>query len=586
MACHQNLLAIVTLALCGVLAVAETSACFPAYQMGANYADGATVSYQSANFKLVNRQWKQLGTCTVDAAPLPLNTPKGPAGGDCFVAWNPSKAPYFKGDKVSYKNMNYESAWWVGSYDVPGASQYNGWVSKGACTSANDETTSTVRATSTSASSKQTKPILTSSTASESSSTKVTSRSLGRPSSTASKESPPASKPTTTVKVYSSTPTTAVAATKSPAPAPANACPVGSRIRAVTSQRLQARVGSIHGNVLYDPSNESNNPYRPTSIQVQVTGSDGKAIQSCPITWTVQQATTHGWVYPESEATDNSGQASAFWVAGTQTSGPQILSASIINADNTVSTVTFSSSVTPHKTRANSIHVNWDSPTWTKFRMDLVPHAWPASTYYEAIGIQNGYCGIQNDRILFSMWEKGGKNPEVIRKHEKATCADFGGEGTGIQCRVYRTPAVDVTYTFEMTVADAPGGLQDYTVSVKDGASGEVTEIATLRFQGRQDNRGAYGFVEDFYEQTESCLEAAVRAVTFKNVEYVDAKSGKSVRMGEKNAYGTAVFTPNHNEVCVNYKFNFENGEFWAGSGGVDMGTPLNMPGGDSVYRQ
>ncbi|KAJ3234901.1 hypothetical protein HDU81_001044 [Chytriomyces hyalinus] len=573
MTCQQNLLTIMTVALCGVLAVAETSTCYPAYQMGVSYTDGATVSYQSFNFKLVNRQWKQLGMCATDATPtLPLNTPEGPAGGDCFVAWNPSKAPYYKGDKVSYRNVIYESAWWVGSNDVPGASEYNGWVSKGACTAANDETTSTVKTTT----------ILTRSTASGAAPTKTTSRSLDRPSSATSAESPA----TTTAKVSSSAPPSTVLATKSPAPAPANACPVGSQIRAVTSQKLQGRVGSVHGNVLYDPSNESNNLYRPTSIQVQVTGSDGRAIQSCPITWTVQQATTHGWVYPDAESTDNSGQASAFWVAGTQTSTPQILSASIVNADNTVSTVSFSSSVAPHKTRANSIHVNWDSPTWTKFRMDLVPHAWPASTYYEAIGIQNGYCGIQNDRILFSMWENGGKNPEVIRKHEKATCADFGGEGTGIQCRVYMTPAVDVAYRFEMTVADAPGGLQDYAVSVKEGASGEVIEIAVLRFQGRQDNRGAYGFVEDFYEQKDSCLEASVRAVTFKNVEYVDFKSGKSVRVGEKSAYGTAVFTPNHNEVCVNYKFNFENGEFWAGSGGVDLGVPLNLPGGDTVYRQ
>ncbi|KAI9326173.1 hypothetical protein BDR26DRAFT_957879 [Obelidium mucronatum] len=209
----------------------------------------------------------------------------------------------------------------------------------------------------------------------------------------------------------------------------------------------------------------------------------------------------------------------------------QTVDAVLTRDDGSKSTVSFSGSGIPHSTRSNSIHVMWETSTpWTKFSVDLTPHSWPRTTYYAAIGVNNGYCGIQNKMVLFSFWEYNGKDPQVLSKHANTTCGSFGGEGTGIQCKFPYTPAINATYTFEMSVVDAPGGLQDYTLVFTDQSAKDRYTIATMRYQSTQQNHGAYGFVEDWATDYASCLESEQRHITFSNVKYFnDNKEWKSV---------------------------------------------------------
>ncbi|KAI8612212.1 hypothetical protein BC830DRAFT_591645 [Chytriomyces sp. MP71] len=77
-----------------------------------------------------------------------------------------------------------------------------------------------------------------------------------------------------------------------------------------------------------------------------------------------------------------------------------------------------------------------------------------------------------------------------------------------------------------MKVVELSGGLQDYSIIFTDGSAGTQIEIAMFHMNGRQDNYGAYGFIEDFASQKPSCLEIEERSLTFSNVKDVDAKRG------------------------------------------------------------
>ncbi|KAJ3003125.1 UNVERIFIED_CONTAM: hypothetical protein HDU68_005865, partial [Siphonaria sp. JEL0065] len=95
-------------------------------------------------------------------------------------------------------------------------------------------------------------------------------------------------------------------------------------------------------------------------------------------------------------------------------------------------------------------------------------------------------------------------------------------------------------------------------------------------------NYGAYAFVEDFWQESTSCLDTDARTVKFGNVKSVPLGSTTNswVPVTRSQGYGDAVFTPNHNEVCVNYEFKYTaDGAFQLTSGGPDVFLPLNLPG-------
>lgn len=352
-------------------------------------------------------------------------------------------------------------------------------------------------------------------------------------------------------------------------------CENGAVITAITPNAGFARVGSVFSKTLYQPSDtEPNTTHQPQKIQVQVT-QNGKGLAGCNVAWIPKQGEQSGWVFPDAAVSDSNGYVSAWWTAGTATS--QSLDVSIQQRDGAIKSTMILGSATPHATRANSIHLSWSTPKWDKFSAEVTPITWEPTTYYEVIGINGGYTGIQSHQLLFSLWDVNGVSPVVIDKGT-SKCSNFGGEGTGIKCETPFIPKTNVTYRFEMEVADAPAATQDYTVFFTDTSSNVRQKLATMRLPRPQTNSGAYGFVEDWSTEGSSCIDNKPRAAYFGNVKYLDQATGTWVNVTK--ASGTAVYTPSHNEVCSNYSHTVEAGRFKLSTGGTSVGQPLNMPGG------
>lgn len=352
-------------------------------------------------------------------------------------------------------------------------------------------------------------------------------------------------------------------------------CENGAQITAITPNAGYARVGSVYSKTLYQPSDSSpNDTHQPQKIQVQVT-MNGKGLSGCNVAWIPKQGEQSGWVFPDAPTSDANGYVSAWWTAGSAAS--QSLDVSIQQKDGTIKSATIVGSASPHATRANSIHLSWSTPNWDKFSAEVTPITWEPTTYYEVIGINGGYTGIQSHQLLFSLWDVNGVSPVVIDKGS-SKCSNFGGEGTGIKCETAFVPKTNVTYRFEMEVADAPSSTQDYTVYFTDTSTNVRQKLATMRLPRPQTNAGAYGFVEDWGTEGSSCIDNKPRAAYFGNVKYLDHASGAWVNVTK--ASGTAVYTPTHNEVCSNYSHAVEAGRFKLSTGGTSVGQPLNMPGG------
>ena len=358
-----------------------------------------------------------------------------------------------------------------------------------------------------------------------------------------------------------------------------NDCEVGSTITAVTSSAGVARIGSVFSSSLYDPTNETNNTsHNPKKLQVRVT-KNGVAKANCSVVWQPTNSTTQGWVFADSPVTDANGYAYAWWVAGSAKN--QTLNVSIQQTDGVVKSVPITGTAYAHSTRANSIHVAWNTPAWEQFKVDVTPQTWEPTTYYMAIGFDGGYSGIQSSQTLFSLWDVNGVSPVVIDKGI-STCSNFGGEGTGIKCEAPITPKTGVSYRFELQTAVVVAGKQDYTMYFTDLSTNVRKKLGTLRIPVVKQQSGAYGFVEDWYTEGSNCLNNAVRAARYSNVSYFDKTTKAWVAVN--SATGDAVYTPNHNEICSNYKFDFANGVFNLSTGGNSVGYPLNLPGSAKTY--
>lgn len=556
-------------------------ACIPVSGWAASCASGWTAdtvytsnqqaSYQGSNYRAkwwtrgdqpgTTGQWgvwELLGSCssgtpgpsvtptaTRQPSPTPTSTPTPhptvtpttvatvaptPAASNCHASWQSGTA-YTTGQRVTHNGRNFEAKWWSRGTTPTVSDNYGPWKDLGSCGTATGTPTPAPTAT-------------------------------PRPSVTPQ----PTATPTATA-----TP----APTSTPTPVAGDACPAGSSITAITSSAGVARIGSVYSATLYDPSNEtsSNNTHQPQQIRVKVSAG-GKAVADCKVNWEPVNGNDSGWVFPLAEKTDASGQVAAWWVAG-KASFQRVL-ASIATADGAVRDAEITGQAYPHETRANSVHVNWSTPTsWDRFSVDVTPLSWAPTTYYSAINFPGGYTGIQSSQVLFSLWDVNGVSPIVVDKGN-ATCSNFGGEGTGIKCYAPITPKVNVTYRFELEVAPTSDGRTDYTLYFTDGSTGVRSKFATMRYQSKVTPYGASGFVEDWWEAKANCLANTARTAYFHNIQYRDKASGswKEIR----KATADAVYNEWHNEICANYRFSAENGKFRISTGGEQVGPPLNLP--------
>ena len=355
-------------------------------------------------------------------------------------------------------------------------------------------------------------------------------------------------------------------------------CPAGSEIVALTPHAGIARMGSVFSKTLYNPNDksQSNNSHQPQQIRVQV-NQGGSAISGCEVDWVSEGNAENGWVFPDRTTTDDNGTIAAWWTAGT--AYDQTVYARIKTTEGEISQTSISGSAQPHETRSNSIHINWSSGTWDHFSVDVTPITLPETTYYSTINFPGGYTGLQTNKILFSVWDVDGVDAQIVDPGI-ATCEGFGGEGTGAKCYIPYAPETGTTYRFEVEVSHRVSNRTDYIMYFTDMSNGDRTRLAHLRYGRRVHPQGAAGFVEDWWQTGNSCLETEERSVYFHNVRY---KLGSDAFKPITNARGTAVYNQWHNEICANYSFRAEDGKFLWSSGGKDkVGRPQNLPNSSS----
>ncbi|WP_211251786.1 DUF3472 domain-containing protein [Andreprevotia chitinilytica] len=483
-----------------------------------------------------------LGTRLLGAAALTVCVASAYAAS--YPAWSATTI-YTGGEYVTFQGYNYQAQWWTQG-DSPATNsgpQYSGkvWLTLGAATGATPTPAPTPKPTATPA---------------------------PTPKPTATPTPVPTPKPT-------AVPTPTPTATPTPTPVPSG-CDNASVITATTTSAGVARIGSVYSATLYDPTlTTTNTTHQPQKITVQVTRA-GSPLAGCKVSWTPQNGTASGWVFPLSDKSDASGNVSAWWVAGTASS--QAVTASIQHQDGSQRTAQITGQAYPHQTRANSIHINWSTGTWDRFTVDVTPQTWGPTTYYSAVNWVGAYTGIQSGQLLFSVWDVNGVSPTVIDQGMATTCKNFGGEGTGIQCLLPFTPQVNVAYRFEVDIDPTTDGRTDYTVYFTDMSNGVRKKFATLRYPTTVSAWYASGFVEDWSDAQANCIANPARIAYFGNVQYRDKATNQWVKVTK--ASGDAVYTPTHNEICSNYQFGVESGNFKLSTGGDAVGQPLNLPGG------
>ena len=95
---------------------------------------------------------------------------------------------------------------------------------------------------------------------------------------------------------------------------------------------------------------------------------------------------------------------------------------------------------------ATSCHLRYgpELPDWinsaTEWKLECTVKVEKSTscTYFMVCGFNAGYCGIQDlpggeRKAIFSIWNSGPINVELVEANPKAEVSKFGGEGTGIK---------------------------------------------------------------------------------------------------------------------------------------------------------
>jgi Domain of unknown function (DUF3472)/Bacterial Ig-like domain (group 2) len=264
----------------------------------------------------------------------------------------------------------------------------------------------------------------------------------------------------------------------------------------------------------------------PQPLQVRLTTPDGTPVAGATVMWRVSgegggaSAGTNGWVFPFASVTDASGVAATRWVAG---DGADQLVIAFSGADT--ARIRAQAAGTAHA--ANSVHLDYFTPSLARaeaFRIEIEPQSAPNATYYEAIGFDGGYTGLQTSgdlggkQVIFSVWDVNGVGAQLVDA-SGSMCASFGGEGTGIKCRFLYDWQAGRRYRFE--VQAVPGAATtDLTAWFTDVTAGTSRKVATLRLAKVSAMNHNDVFVEDFGPAAPTCLQAAFRAVKIREPEY------------------------------------------------------------------
>ena len=366
-------------------------------------------------------------------------------------------------------------------------------------------------------------------------------------------------------------------------------CPIGSSISGTVTDSIYANPGVVFS----DDSNLPDN-HNPQAIQFRVT-LDGSPLEGCEIRFEIEDG--NGWFFPAFRQTNNNGDLHGYWTAGSII-GDQTMSAYITWSSGERRYLNISGEVTDTSTRTNSIHLNYEpSGEYEEFSIRATPGTGPLATYYSTINWAGSYGGIQFDgdttKVLFSTWDTNGMDAEIIDDGSCNVVHDFGGEGTGVSCRLILPPSVHGsipglpddymlvpgdTYETSIQISDCGTNCQDYSFFFTDITRGlGPISLGTQRYKSDLINNWASSFVEEWLPHG-NCLSAE-RSVLFHDI--------KAKVNGEWEYFDQARFTPNYipsnNEICANYYAEGTEDGFQLSSGGDRLvGQPRIS--GDSYF--
>ncbi|MCY3764480.1 MAG: DUF3472 domain-containing protein [Gemmatimonadetes bacterium] len=256
------------------------------------------------------------------------------------------------------------------------------------------------------------------------------------------------------------------------------------------------------------------------TIVVTALDGEGSPVAGAGYRWSTDRYS--GWVYPAHGVTDDLGRLQTTWVAGWP--GKGTLSLTVENESSRLTKELATLSTTPANPPAGDATIwihNRNHPS-AGYSIDMTPLTEPTGTFYVAIQWDGGYTGLQRggdrfDRQLqFSVWDAPGfGDAKLIDKASDVVCGTFGGEGTGVKCRLDYRWTVESTYRFEITEVEMNGGSA-ITLHVTDLATESRRFVGTLRFARRAQMRSFGMFVEDFIVRAQHCLAREVRSVAFR----------------------------------------------------------------------
>jgi len=366
-------------------------------------------------------------------------------------------------------------------------------------------------------------------------------------------------------------------------------CPTGSSISGTVADSIYANPGVVF-------SDDSNLPddHNPQSIQFQV-NLDGSPLEGCEIRYEIEDG--NGWFFPAHRQTNNNGGIHGYWTAG-PIIGDQAMSAYItwptgekryLNITGEVSDVTLITA---------SIHAKYQfSGEFEEFSILATPATAPRGTFYKTLGANGAYGGIQfvnsdTTMIIFSTWDVGGRDAQIVNNGSCNEIVGFSGEGTGVSCRIRLPPSTygDVadlpddymlvtghTYQTSIEIQDCGTNCQAYTFIFEDITRGfGPISLGTQRYMSDSINTRGSVFVEDFY-RLGNCVEGYQGESSERSILYEDARALVDLEWeNDPELQFSAVYGGWPEEICSNYYAERTESGILMSSGGVRLvGPPI-----------
>jgi len=366
-------------------------------------------------------------------------------------------------------------------------------------------------------------------------------------------------------------------------------CPSGSTIAGDTGDAGYANPG-----VVFSENSNLPDEHDPKRITFTVT-LNGSTLEDCIVKSEIDEG--NGWFFSSNNRTNSDGEIYGYWTAGSEI-GLQTMRAYVTWPDGEKKYANVTGEVSDTSSRTNSIHLNYyPSGTYDSFSVQATPGTGPVATYYSTINWRGAYGGIQFDgsttKVIFSTWDVNGMDAEIRDTGDCNDVVDFGGEGTGVSCRLLFPPSEHGaipglpddymlvpghTYDTTIEITDCGTNCQDYSFNFTDVTRGfGPISLGIQRYKDDAPNDYASSFVEEWTPHG-NCLSAE-RSVLYHNI--------KARVDGVWENIDTARFTPNYyrsnNEICANYFAEGNELGFLISSGGDRLVGPPRIDG-DSAF--